>query len=72
MKSALVPIRDTHRDGAPVVFCLQFYGLDRRDLSFIQYAGKPDPDIGSAPIRRALERRGFDTDRYQPFLWDLL
>lgn len=72
LAKALVPIRDTHQDDCPIVFVLEFYGLDSRQLSMIQMDGRePDKDIGSWPIRRALERRGFDTERYKTFIWDL-
>ena len=68
-----VPIRDTHRVGAPVAFFLDFYGMSFTQLSLIQFGeGEPADSIGSAPIIRALRRRGFDPDRYQAFLWDLI
>ncbi len=67
-----VPIRDTHRDGAPVVFVMDFYNMTSQQLSLIQMGGdEVDETIGSWPIRNALKKRGLDPDRYQTFLWDL-
>lgn len=76
LTKTIVPIRDTFKDGAPVAFLIEFYGMPSRQLQFIQAGPDPsyedgiNPHIGARPIREALKKRGFDTNRYQPFLFD--
>jgi len=78
LKKTVVPIRDTWEDDAPVVFLMDFYGVEASQLCAIPFvSGKRKDDqeylrhVGSAPIIRALRRRGFDPDRYRAWLWDI-
>lgn len=60
-KSATMPIRDMHRDGA-IVFLVTVYGWTGRECCIV-------PD-GSEPFVKAVERLGLDPNRYQAWLWD--
>jgi hypothetical protein len=61
-KCVTMPIRDMHCDGR-IVFCVDVYGLDARDLAIIPG--------GSAPLIHAVERIGLDSNRFQATLWDV-
>jgi hypothetical protein len=62
-KRVTMPIRDTFKDGAPVAFLVDVYGVEPRDLCVVPG--------GSAPMRKAVERMGLDAGRYQAWLWDV-
>lgn len=57
-----MPIRDMFEDGR-VAFFVDVYGVNPSDLCVIPG--------GSEPMRKAIERLGLDTNRYQPILWDV-
>ncbi len=56
-----IPIRDLE-DGS-IVFVVDVYGVEPRDLTIIPG--------GAAPMIAAVERLGLDINRYQAFIWDV-
>jgi len=61
-KRVSMPIRDTHRDGC-VMFWVDVYGVEPLDLCTVPGGGEP--------MRKAVERLGLDTDRYQAWILDV-
>lgn len=62
-KRVTMPIRDMYAEGTPIVFLVDIYGVEPRDLAVVPG--------GSAPMMRAVERLGLDPNRYQALLWDI-
>jgi hypothetical protein len=62
-KSFVMPIRDTWDRATPIAFKVVVYGWDPKDAAIIPG--------GMDPIRRAIERAGLDTDRYQGLIADI-
>lgn len=58
-----MPIRDMWAEGAPIVFCVDIYGLTPSDIATIPG--------GSASMLAAVESIGLDPYRYQAWLWDI-
>jgi hypothetical protein len=57
-----MPIRDMDREGE-IVFVVDVYGVDPRDLALIPG--------GSRPMHKAIERMGLDPVRYKASIWDI-
>lgn len=52
-----------HREGFPVVFKVDVYGVERSDLTVIPG--------GAVPMLKAVERLGLDPNRYQANIWEV-
>lgn len=61
---AVVPVYDAAT--GRVAFCVDVYGVTRRDLMLIGEGA-----IMSRPIHKAIARMGFDPNRYKPSLFDI-
>lgn len=59
-----VPIRDMDKDGR-VAFLVDVCGVTHSDLAAI------GGDVGSRPLRKAVERMGLDPNRFMAILWDV-
>jgi hypothetical protein len=62
-KRVTVPIRDVDHPAAPIVFLVDIYGVEAKDLAVVPGGG--------APMYKAVTRMGLDPVRFQALLWDL-
>lgn len=61
-RSVTVPVRDMQRGGR-IVFSVDVYGIESGDTFVVPGGG--------APFRKAIERLGLDSNRYQASMWEV-